>query len=364
MQVSDIADLINATKKKYLTGKASITLEYPKYEFCNTFLAKEEDLFEGVDGGQDYNWDVNIGSPGQAAEVGLYEEQEIVVQNVLKQGTMPWRFTTTHWGFDDNEKSVNSGPEKIVDLIRERRNAAILDWADRQEVNVWNAVLSTETKKPYSFPYYLPKLAAGQAGEGFYSGTDTDSGFTSTAGIDPATSNDNKTTIAGGVKRWRAWAAGGAGYYTAIDETWVDTMKTALRKTGFQSPILPTDIAKIKVAKYRIYANNDSLNAFERLARQQNDQLGSDLAPFMGRAAIRNIVPRYVPILDADTYDPWYGVNLNDFAVKALKRKWFSEMDAINVSANMPSAYVVWIMNNWNLACMNRRGSFIVNKTA
>lgn len=365
MQVSEIADLVNATKSKYRTGKASLTLKYPKYEFCNTFLAKEDDLFEGVDGGKDYNWDVNIGSAGQAEEVDLYEEGDITIQDVLVQATMPWRFTRTHWGFDENEAAINSGPEKIVDVIKQRRLASILDWADRQEENAWTVLLSTETKKPYNFPYYVPYLDDAQAGEGFYGGAPT--GFAAAsacAGIAAATSGDNTDAITGGTARWRSYAAGGAGYYTAVDTTWLNTIKTALRKTSFQSPILPTDIEKIEVAKYRIYTNNVCLNAFEELARQQNDQVGSDLAAFMGRAAIRNIIPRYVPVLDADTRNPWYGINLNDFQVKALKRSWFTEKDAMPVSARTPSSYVVWIMANWNLACLNRRGSFVIRKTA
>lgn len=356
--VTSIADLVNSVRNK-IKPDIAITQTYSKYEFCNAFLQGEvETDFEG----DTYKWDVLTTTSGQAADVDLYEEQNISIVDVLSQASMGPRFTNTHWAFDDRARALNSGEAKAVDFIKAQKTASLLSWADLQEENAWNTLLSTSTKKPYNFPYYLPKLASGQAATayGFYGGSDTTSGFTDVAGIDPATSNDNTTTITGGIPRWRSWQAG----YTAMDLTAVDQMKTTFRNINFQSPEVPSDMQKIAQANFRIYMNNDTINEFERLARNQNDAVGPDVAEFMGRTTFKRLAPRYVPLLDSDAYDPIYFINLNDFAVKAVKGQWLKEHPAQVVSARAHNQFVVWIDAGYNLACYNRRGSGVVNKTA
>lgn len=370
--VSAMVDLVNGTKDKYQKGMR-LTFDNPKTEFVNTFLANEETLFEGQQTGKSFKGNVQTSASENAEEVTLLEESEIRIEEFSSQWECPWAFTRTHWGFDVNEEAMNAGDERIMNVIEERRIITNVGWADRQEAMAWASRTSDQTKQINGFPHYLPGLIDSQAGEGFYGcyptttagaahGTD---GFSTVLGIAPCTGSPNTTAPTGGKSRWRSYAAGGTDYYDTggFDLTALDTLKNMYDRINFISPMVE-GVPSEKVSRFRLYTNLHVIREAERLARNQNDQVGPDLAAYMGRTAFRRLIPRYVPTLDADLRDPVYMVNLNDFRVRALKGRWSVEDKAVQVSARVPTAFVVWKHWAYNLACVNRQTSGVMRKTA
>lgn len=370
IQASDIVDLVNGTLAKYKKG-VKLTFENPRYEFMNTFMAKEDTLFEGAQTGTSFKGNIQLTDSDAAENVGLHQQSAITIQDFTQQWDCPWRHSRTHWGFALEEEAMNSGEERIMNVVATRRAMANMSFANRVENAVWVKVLSTEDTKQYSFPYYLPGLDDAQAGEGFYGclpsyagGTTT--GFTTVLGIAPSTAGSNTTTPTGGYARWRSYAAGGTGYYATggFDLTALDTAKNMFDRINFQAPKGLDDKLTDQLGKFRLYTNLHVIREMERLARNQNADVGPDLAEYMGRTAFRRLVPRYVPQLDADMRDPFYMINLNDFKVRALKGRWNVEDKAVQVDATIPTDFVVWKYWSWNLACENRRGSGVMRKTA
>jgi len=255
----------------------------------------------------------------------------------------------------------NRKPARFVELLKGRRTEAWCALANILEERAWEAPdSSTDTLHPYGIPYWVPQLASG-AGEGFYGGSA--SGFTSTAGIDPATSGDNTTSIAGGKPKWRSYCAGGTGYYESVNRTAIKTMRKLFRSINFQAPFVARDIVKGPLAKYRIYMNNDTIGEYEDYAESKNDKLGRDLVPFYGVTAFKRTPIIYVAQLDDDTLDPVYFINHNKFKPFVLSGDYLRE-DGPYKDVEQHNTFVTFVDLSHAFVCLNRREQGAMNKIA
>jgi hypothetical protein len=345
---NDIVDLVTSTRKHFLKQtKFETIFNYESYEFMDSMFRKER---HKVDSGTAIEFGIQLGSVQASKFTSLYERDNYEIGRTLNIGSVPWRHVTANWTFEVRELLMNSGnPEKLMDLLKSRRLAAMKDLADTIEAAAWSAPASSaDTTTPWGLPYWVVKGA--DASAGFIGGNP--SGFSDCGGIS-ATTEAN----------WRNYSARGAGHYGAsIDDTLINAMAKAWRKLKFKAPVVVQDLANSpRLQDFRIYCNGDTIDAMGAFARTRNDGLGPDLAQFNGAVSFKKQPFIWVAALDSDAQDPFYLIDKDTFGVYSLKGDHMRESNP-RMAPNQHNARVVDVDSTFNLVCRNRRKQGVICK--
>jgi len=279
---------------------------------------------------------------GNARQTGLFDQDNINVNDGLQTVTVPWRYTTNAYAFDLREDAMNGGAEEIVDLIKVRRQQCMNDMAVHLENQVWTApASSTDTTETFGIPYWVVKNAT----KGFNGGNP--SGFSAGAGnLDSAT----YTT-------WKNWTDT---YSDVTKADFIEALAEAFHKTDFKSPIeggLPTyDGGGMDQV---IYAEWDSVRKLELIGEQQNENLGRDLDRMAGRILFRGVPIQVATKLEDDTDNPFYLINWSKMNPVFLGGWYFNEKGPDKV-AGQHNVMAVHTDLQWNLVCVDRRGLGVI----
>ena len=215
---------------------------------------------------------------------------------------------------------------------------AMIALAEKMEANFWDDPSAADTVTPYGLPYWVVKNAS----EGF-NGTVL-SGFTTVAGLSPTT-----------YPRWRNWT------YQYTDVSFTDFVRHAREasvKTAFKPPVdgIPTFNTG---DSYGFFTNYDVIGALEELVTSQNENLGNDLAAKDGSTIFRRVPVTYVPKLDEDTTNPFYGVNWGTFKTYVLSGEWLKETP-IPITPGQHTVSSQHVDCTYNFICKDRRRNFVL----
>ena len=335
--VSQLGDLIMSTQKDLGKLKiADISQPLQAYVAMRELLKKGK-LRKEVGSGYGFQWDVKVRNSGNARNVGLGEVDQVNIVDMLQQASTDWANSTTNWAIIRQEIAMNRSPAKIVDLITVRRQASMMDMVILMEDNIWKFPLVADTKTPKGIPYWVTKNAT----EGFNGGIP--SGYSLVAGLSP-------TTWAG----WNNWT------YQYVDVTYDDFVRhirEAFVKTNFMPPV--DGIATFNDGNsYGAFTNYAVIRKLEDLVKNQNENIGNDLAWQDGKAVINRVGCQYVPRLDEDTTGPFYGLNFGDIEMVYLASEWMNET---NID-KMPNQHTVAVHHTdctYQTIFRSRRGSFV-----
>jgi len=254
VQAEDIDDIVAGTLRDLGAPKFSqVAQELQRYPVMKEWLQKDRVVFDDGYGIQRTIADETIGA---ASHLGLFEEDDVDVGDHLVNMTVNWIHAQTKWGYDVREKSMNAGSSKIVDVVEVRRDMAILDLAQIFEERAWQVPSTTDTINPFGLPYWVVYNAT----DGFTGATP--GSHTTVGGINPTTHPN--------------WKSYNATYVNFTDDDALDLMRTAHRKIGFISPLDRREYYNFG-KRYRIYIDNDTMNAVDRISRANNESLGIDL---------------------------------------------------------------------------------------
>jgi len=239
VSLGEMHDLLKGTTER-LPLDFEVPLQYQEYPFCNMFLAKDKRVIRG---GTRIVENVAIDRSGNAKHVSAYEPEAVNVTQNMGQMKAEFVRARTHWSIERGEEALNrsgrdahSFAEQLYNLGQQRELVAKLDLANLLEEAPWKVPLvDADNKIPLGIPYWVPKLAAGQAptAAGFYGGRYDTALFTSVAGIQPATAGDNTTAITGGKELWRSWQAG---YGADINDCLLYTSPSPRDQRGSRMP--------------------------------------------------------------------------------------------------------------------------------
>lgn len=353
-----LLSVINSTLSAFKKGSLHVAFSRNTYEILNRWFQRDKIT---VTGGADIRDQIILDDNGTARHVLLYEGTQTEATDHIHIMRAPWRQVEAYWVVERREVLRNMGARQIVSLLKGRRVPAILSLAGELETKAWATPDAADERVPYSIPYFVPQLNAGETGEGFYGGIST--GFSDVAGIVPATSDSGTSSIAGGKEGWRSYCAGGANVYTAIDTTLLDSMVKAYISIHFESPFILQDVVAGPLSNYRIYVNKDTLVGYERLVRQHNDNIGSDLAKFHGITSFKRVPLIYVNDLDSDTMDPFYFVNHAYFHPYVLQGDYLRETKAKEADTQH-NVFRTFFDMSYNYLCVNRQRQAVLAKTA
>lgn len=347
LQASDIQDLVVSTLKDLDYGKVTeIATDTQEHLVANAFMRSdskgETPGLEKYGSGYALQWNLLTGHNESAAHQGLYHKFTVNQVDKLKNATIRWAHGSYNWTFEQRELAMNRAPARIVDYLKTKKREGHIAWAELMEASFWDPPSAADEDGPLGLPYWVTKNAT----EGFNGGHLT--GFTDLAGLSRTTNPrlSNYTFP-----------------YTNIDDDdFIEKLSTAMRKTRFVSPMGGKDsqdrAANSGVRGRMCASNNTMLVALERLARANNDNLGNNVIAKFGEVMVNQHRVRYAPRLDADTTNPFYGIDLDMFKIGYLA-DWLMKMKVIPELPDQPTVGVTHTFTTYNYICYSPRTSFV-----
>lgn len=336
VQANQLVDLVATTLKRL--GKPNFTeisTDLQDHTALNRLLQKNKVM---VVSGYGIQWDVMVAYAGSFRNVGLGASDEVQMWDTMVQASCDWRNSTANYMVIGQEIDMNREPSRIVDLITQRRQSAMIGLAEGMEANFWGPpVASTDGLTPWGVNTWIVKNAT----EGF-NGV-APSGFT-TIGLNPTT-----------YSRWKNWTAQ---YTNVTKDDLFRKLRNAATKTNFKPPVagLPTFNTG---NDYAYYTNYSVIGATEEILESQNENLGNDVASKDGASMFRRSPLEWVPKLEADTTNPVYGINWGEFKTYVLSGWWLRETNVpIYPGQHTVSAHFLDSTYQW--VATNRRCHFVV----
>jgi len=331
IQASGLLDLLKDTQRD---------LGEPKFTDLGTDLQDHVALSElmtknrvSIESGTAVQWNVLTTYGDGAENVGLYNSDNVGVEDGMIQASVDWRQTATSYAIDVREIAINRSPRRIVDLMKQRRIMAMGALAEKFEQNFWKFPAASDNLTPLGLPYWAFKNAT----EGFNGGIPT--GYNDVAGISPTT-----------YPRWKNYTFP----FTAISkDDFIKKARTAASKANFKPTVdgIPTFNTG---NKYGWYTTLEVSQRLEDSLESQNDDLGMDVDSMNGKVMFRKVPVNWVPYLDADTTNPFYGINWGVFKTYVMRGEWMRQTD-IKITPGQHNVMSFHIDCMYAYVCHDRR---------
>lgn len=333
LTVDQISDMIIAThkhrEKEKFNQVAQRVVEYPFFDYA--IRKNRVRMLSGTS----ILRSLMVSTSGAFRMVGLNQQDVLNISDVMMQIEVPWRHANTPFGWDVKEVMMQSGDKQIVELLNIRRADAQLARIEGMSSKIWQAPsASTDKLNPWGIPHWV----VGNAATGFTG--DVPSGFTDVAG--------------GTHAKWKNYAA----QYAAVSKADLITkIVDGMAETRFVSPITVDDYKRGVSDRFKIFAPRSVIKQVEAIQEQQNDSLGSDVAPMFGKANInRTPFTREPQLEDTVLYPkaPVYTLDLDYWEICFLEGG-FERVSKPKPAPNQHDTLVSHIDDSFNLLCSDRR---------
>ncbi len=290
------------------------------------------------DGGPAINFNAITGTNGSFRFNGLFDVDQVNVNNVMTTGVVPWRWATWNWAYDLREPLLNAGAAKIVDILQVRRIAAFGGAILGMERAFWTAPVAGDELTPFGIPYWIVKSATAATdanNDGFNGGAP--SGFTLVGGISPTT--------------YDTWQ----NYTDAYTDVTPDDLIRKLRRAAFKidwSPLVDNIPQYSTGDDLGVYTNYATYNSIQELMEARNENIGYDIIAAKALLRRSEIVP--VKALESDTTNPVYLIQWSDFHTMGKSQWWMKE----TVKPSLDHQHTVGVTHTdagYNTICHNRR---------
>lgn len=332
LDITDISDIIVTCQQNLGKGKfTDLAPDRQNYPFAEQIMTEKKIKLSG---GFNINRNVRTTTGDAAKHVTLMEEDQTNIPDLMDQLTVPWRHSSTSFGFSRRVMNMHKGGAELVDYYQSQRSAAELDLYTIIEDAGWDKPADKSDKTtPWGVLQYIVKNSTA----GFTGGNPA--GFDDCAGMD-----------VDDVPAWKNYSYP----YKVISKTdLLAGIRSGMRKTKWSSPIRNPEYAKTR-PNQEMFTNDYVIGKMEELAEAQNDRLGFNLNPAFGEVAFKRVPVYYVSTLDDDASNPIYCIDWACFYPVCLNGEYFQE-DPPAKSASQHTVLEVFIDLTWNVLCDNRR---------
>jgi len=346
-QATDITDLVNGTLSKYgrnFITDAMSTLQ--NYTAAERLMNKKRLTF---DSGTDYKFNILTTADGNARAIGFFEVDDLDQVDGSAQGTIPWRFLETGCHYDVKQLSVNDGPERIFNFVKEKEYQMWQGFYDLVEQYFWDGPASdSDTKVPFGLLNYWLDYSASTG----FNGGNHANWSSGPAGLSIST-----------YSRWSHYTAR---YDAVSDADLVRTMRKAFALTNFKGiPNKPIKGYDDGVGhNFGIYTTYDTLYQLEELLGTKNDNVKNELAKYDGMTVFRRTPVEYVAYLEKNhaTSDPVIMLDWSDIKCAALRKEWMRQTP-YQVASNQHDVRQRFVNCSMNFAMHNRRKHTLIAKS-
>ena len=294
---NEIDDLVLLTQEKLIKRGAFVDLQTDLQDHVavREMWKGKRKVFEG---GNDWRADLQMDHNHSASAVGMYATDGSTIKDSMQKAVISPKHMNAYYIYDQREPDFQRGGIATANYVKTKYVGMMVSFYELLEEYLWTKpVDSNDELQPYGMAYWVTKSIT----EGFNGGDP--SGFSAGRG----------GLSTGDYPRWANWTA----KYTEItDEDLVTKMSTAHRKTKFRSPVNHSQ-PTLGAMKNGLYTNDAVINKLERLQRQNNTNLGSDITG--GSSPMFKSTPfTYTPYLDDDSTNPIYMLDWKWLAIGVL----------------------------------------------
>jgi len=326
-------------------NKLEVLQTHHDYPVMNQWFAK--DRME-IQGGTQIQWEVMIDESGFARFMQPMTPKTYEIKDVVGKLKAPWRLCSSHHVITQDEIEENSGSSvQLQRLQRIRRTDCAIDIANKLEKRAWLAPDSTDDEdNPYGVPYAVVPITGAQvtaATCGFQGMNPT--GFTDCYGVDASAAK---------YARWRNYNDVWTNANAEITDDDVVKITRMLRRLRFKGPINAKQFESGKFDNIRLYCGETLLEASEKKARANNDNLGADLGKFAGSVVTKGIAWIWEEELDSLSSNPLIALN-HDVWVPVFQKGEFMRENQPTRLPNQHRVIKTDVDNKFNFVCRNRR---------
>ena len=317
-------DIWNATLPNIITKQPALaTFAYTNYQFYNMFFRSAKQ----VKGGDSLEGHITLDSEGNAKVVGIWDQDVLVKKNIQKKYTAYWRQAKGGMLWNLMETSINSGAEKIYDVLESQYKSAIKDIIETVYLSLLTGPTSaSDDTAPYSLNSWLRVgTASSTGGWTGYSGRYND-------GSTPGTAF-NVGGLASSANSNAGWASYYADHLGNIDESLLSLLDVAVRKLNFQAPTVPKSVTtEDGLINFSMYTSNNVLKKLNTFYAKADDNMGYNRDSHWGTPTFMSIPFAYCDIFDTARTalygtDPIFGMNHKNI-YPVIHRDWnFKEIE-------------------------------------
>jgi hypothetical protein len=259
------------------------------------------------------------------------------------------------------ETTINSGPEKIYDVLESQYKSAVKDMVEAVYLSlVTGPTSATDEDNPNSLNTFLRVGTASSTGgwtgyqsrynDGSTPGTAYDTcGLTSSASVNSG------------------WASYYADHLGNIDESLLSMLDEAIRKLNFQAPVVPMTLGQENgLINFSMYTSNNVLKKLNTFYAQADDNMGYNRDSHWGTPTFMSIPFAYCDLLDTartSLYgtDPIFGINHSEL-YPIIHQDWnFKEIDGTDPNRAVVKQKLMYL--RYQLWCENPRyAGFLVSQ--
>lgn len=361
INASDLGDLITTTQKELGELKYTDLSTDLQYHVALSKLFQESSV--SYEAGPSIQWNLMTDNSGAAKQTGLFAVDDLNIGDVMSTAEIGWKHTTVNYAIERREIAFNRDPRRIVDLVKVRRNDAMISLTEHLESQFWGKPANDASQDLNGVDYWISDNAgagAGTGGTGSFGGG-VPSGFTTVAGINPTD-----------VPRWQNWlgffpngdindpagALDSANTAVAAQPDILKAMKEAYVKCNFK-PIPNASYPSYNPTpeKWGIYCGYSTLAALEVMQDRLNDKIVSrDVATDAnGTTSFRGVPITYVPKLDSSSLTtPIYMIQWGSFRSVLLSGEYMKETGP-DTAPNQHTVFTTHVDLTMNLQCVDRR---------
>ena len=297
------------------------------------------------------------------------EDDVAVDSDSTRIGYLVMRYMQGGIAFNEVEElAVNGGiNKKIVDRLKAKYAAAMMDCATKFETSFWQKPSSTsDDKQPWGIPTFVR-----------YGSATTTPGFN---GGDPSELSGGYLGISSTDEP--RWQNACATYTLESEDDFVQKFNQLLYKTDFVAPMLvsreavPGELSQFtNETKRLLLCNYETFDKLERLRTRLNDNYGNDLSGRGGSgtdgvATFAGTKLTVCPVMDSTSViqsgsAPVYGLSFNKndgIGVVYNNNLWLRRKDPIMDANNSNKFRIMWD-TMFNYFCSNRRRNFVLAKS-
>lgn len=309
IQADQIDGLIKTTQRHIeRERKASIAERLTEYVGAKMLFQEKKVT---VSDGYGIEWNMSTDHSNTAMQVGLFDTIAPATNLHQVRFNLPWRHTRAHVSWDLREVAMNRSPARILNVVKEKIFEMDIAWIEQIENQFWGAPASGDDQSVMGLNYWVYTPLDGGTSNATAPWTTTSTG---------GRVNLNLVGVAagpGGVSRV-TYPRSAPWYQNYTNVTYGDLfrkMRVGMNEINFTTPVSYNKLTDGNT-RFGIYCTmDDELSAADE-ARLQNENVGTDLAFYDGRAVVRGTPIKGVPKL--------------------------TEIDAARVTANHPFLIIDW----------------------
>ncbi len=338
LQAEGVLDLVADTLRDLGSPKfTDISSNLQEHVAMDKLISKKRLVLES---GYGIQFNILVAQSNAARNVALGQSDNTNLVDGMIQANTVWRNTQTSYMMIGQLMAMNREPARIVDYVKQQRIMALISLAELMETIFWQAPSASDALTPFGIPYWITKNAT----KGFNGGVLT--GYTTVAGVSPTT-----------YPNWQNWTAP----FTAVSrDDFIRQAREAAVKTRFKPATQGIPTAQIGGDEYGYYTNYAVIQPLEESVESQNDNLGSDVASQDGKVLFRRTPVVWVPWLDRDSTNPFYGINWSWLRVYVLEDWWMKETN-IQYTPGQHTVSSHFLDLTYQFLTKNRRASFVLS---